>query len=293
MKNFDYRMPKSLDEVSNILEHSELQPRFLAGGTDLVVAMRNHRLQPGLVIDTKRVHELNELSFDDHVMTLGASVTCRTLCQDAQVSRSFPALIDCATLIGGTQTQGRATLGGNLCNAAPSADTVPVLIVLSALANICGPDGFREVPVEQFCTGPGKTVLGPKDILVSLRVPLPRDREGARFLRFIPRKDMDIAIANAAANVVVSNNGDEFRKARIAIGAVGPTPLHVSDAAQKLSGQPVSDAVIARAASTAREAARPISDMRGTVDQRKHLTEVLVRRALNGALERARGVTHE
>ena len=239
------------------------------------------------------MHELNELSFDDHAMTLGASVTCRELCKDSQVSRFFPALIDCATLIGGVQTQSRATLGGNLCNAAPSADTVPVLIVLSTLAKICGPDGCREVPVEQFCTGPGKTVLGAKDVLVSFRVPLPRDREGAFFLRFIPRNDMDIAVANAAANVVVSNNGDEFLEARVAIGAVAPTPLHVSDAAQELSGQPVSDAVIAKAASTAREAARPISDMRGTLDQRKHLTEVLVRRALNGALKRARGVTHE
>jgi CO/xanthine dehydrogenase FAD-binding subunit len=289
LKNFDYKLPASLDELTDMLSRGEHTARLLAGGTDLVVAMRGHRITPELVIDTKRVEELNELSFNDHTMILGASVTCRTVCRDPQVVKNFPALIDCATLIGGTQIQNRATLGGNLCNAAPSADTIPALIVLKAQTNICGPHGNRQVPVEEFCTGPGQTILEPNEILVSFSIPLPRQHEGAFFIRFIPRNDMDIAIANAAASIVIDSNGETIIEGRVAIGAVAPTPLYVSDVEPVLSGQPIADDVIAQAADIARQAARPITDMRGTVDQRKHLTEVLVRRALNGAVNRARG----
>jgi|TARA_B100002003_G_scaffold116965_1_gene108024 carbon-monoxide dehydrogenase medium subunit len=289
MKNFDYHKPSSLDEVVNILERTDQQISFLAGGTDLVVAMRNRRLQPEVLIDIKCVEEMNELSFDDDSMTLGASVTCHTVRNDSRVSKFFPALVDCSRLIGGIQIQGRATIGGNLCNAAPSADAIPSLIVLNAIARIRGLVGFREVPVENFIIAPGQTVLEPKEVLVSLRIPLPGNGEGARYLRFTPRNDMDIAVASAAVKVIVSDSGDEFLDGRVAIGAVAPTPLYVQAATQELSGQPVSDVVVARVAAMAREAAQPISDMRGTADQRRHLTEILVRRALNSALDRATG----
>ena len=289
MRNFDYKLPTSLDELTDMLSHGGHTARLLAGGTDLVVAMRGRRITPEFVIDTKHVDELNELSFNDHTMILGASVTCRNVCRDPQVVKNFPALIDCATLIGGTQIQNRATLGGNLCNAAPSADTIPALIVLKAQANICSPHGNRRVPVEEFCTGPGQTILEPNEILVSFSIPLPRKHEGAFFIRFIPRNDMDIAIVNAAASIVIDSSGETIIEGRVAIGAVAPTPLYVSDVEAVLSGRPIADDVIAQAADIARQAARPITDMRGTVDQRKHLTEVLVRRALNGAVNRARG----
>ncbi|MDG2077812.1 MAG: xanthine dehydrogenase family protein subunit M [Arenicellales bacterium] len=291
MRNFDYKLPASLDELTDMLNHDEHTARLLAGGTDLVVAMRAGRITPEVVIDTKRVEEMNELSFNDHTMILGASVTCRTVCRNPQVIKNFPALIDCATLIGGTQIQNRATLGGNLCNAAPSADTIPTLIVLKAQAHICGPHGSRHVPVEEFCTGPGQTILEPNEILVSFSIPLPHENEGAFFIRFIPRNDMDIAIANAAASIVIDNSGETIIEGRVAIGSVAPTPLYVSDVEPVLSGRPITDEVIAQAADIARQAARPITDMRGTVDQRKHLTHVLVRRALKGAVNRARG-TH-
>jgi carbon-monoxide dehydrogenase medium subunit len=163
------------------------------------------------------------------------------------------------------------------------------LIVLKAQANICGPHGSRQVPVEIFCTGPGQTILERNEILVSFSIPLPREHEGAFFIRFIPRNDMDIAIANAAASIVIDSSGETIIEGRVAIGAVAPTPLYVSDVEPVLSGRPIADDVIAQAADIARQAARPITDMRGTVDQRKHLTEVLVRRALNGAVNRARG----
>ena len=289
LRNFDYKLPTSLNELTDMLSHDEHTARLLAGGTDLVVAMRGGRITPEVVIDTKRVEEMNELSFNDHTMILGASVTCRTVCRNPQVIKNFPALIDCATLIGGTQIQNRATLGGNLCNAAPSADTIPTLIVLKAQAHICGPHGSRHVPVEEFCTGPGQTILEPNEILVSFSIPLPHENEGAFFIRFIPRNDMDIAIANAAASIVIDSNGETIIQGRVAIGAVAPTPLYVSDVEAVLSGRAITDEVIAQVADIARQAAKPITDMRGTVDQRKHLTHVLVRRALKGAVNRARG----
>ena len=291
MKNFDYKLPTSLNELTDMLELIGPTARLLAGGTDLVVAMRAGRINPDIVIDTKQVEELNELSFNTHTMTLGASVSCRNICRNPQVVKNFPALVDCATLIGGTQIQNRATLGGNLCNAAPSADTIPALIVLKAQANICGPHGSRRVPVEDFCIGPGQTILESSEILVSFSIPLPREHEGAFFIRFIPRNDMDIAIVNAAASIVIDNTKQIMIEGRIAIGSVAPTPLYVSAAGPMLSDQQITDDVITQAADMARKTARPITDMRGTVDQRKHLTHILVKRALNGAINRARGTS--
>jgi len=190
-------------------------------------------------------------------------------------------------LIGGVQIQGRASIGGNLCNASPSADSIPALIVLGASAKIQRSGGARELPVEDFCTGPGANALADDEALVGLKIPARQRNSGARFLRFTPRNEMDIAIANAAASVVLSDDGKHFTSARIAIGAVGPTPLFVEEAAGFLQGKSVSGESIVAAAEIARSAASPIDDMRGSAGQRKHLVQVLVSRALRGAIERA------
>ena len=159
-------------------------------------------------------------------LTIGAAVSCRTIWEHPEIAERFPALTDAATLIGGIQIQGRATFGGNLCNAAPSADTVPPVIVYGAIAHIISARGERDVPVEEICTGPGRTSLAPDEILVSLSIPAPPANSGTAFLRFIPRNEMDIAVANAAARVDLDEAGTTFKSARIAIGAVAPTPLH-------------------------------------------------------------------
>jgi carbon-monoxide dehydrogenase medium subunit len=187
------------------------------------------------------------------------------------------------------QIQGRASIGGNLCNASPSADSIPTLIVLGASAQIHSERGVRELPVEKFCTGPGDSVLAEDEVLVSLTVPPRQKNSGAQFMRFTPRNEMDIAIANAAALVVLSGDGQSIVSARIAIGAVGPTPILVREAASALEGNIVSNALITAAAGIAREAASPLDDMRGSAVQRKHLVQVLVTRVLCGAIERARG----
>jgi len=261
--------------------------RPLAGGTDLLVQMRAGRKTTGFVMDVKRVPELNEIAFDPASgLTLGAAVPCYRIYGNAAVARAYPSLADVAALIGGTQIQGRASIGGNLCNAAPSADSIPLLIALGARCRIAGPAGERQVAVEDFCTAPGRTVLAPGEILVSIHFPPPPANSGARYIRFIPRNEMDIAVAGAGVHVVIDNGN--IRSARIALAAVAPTPLFVRDAGDSLAGRAANAESLAEAAELARQAARPITDMRGTAEYRRHLCGVLTRRALEAAIQTAR-----
>lgn len=289
MHDFEYCAPASLQEAIDMMAAHQGSANLLAGGTDLIVMMRTRRKRPDLVIDVKRIPELSDLKMDETGLSIGASVSCRTIFENDEITARYPALADSARLIGGIQIQGRASIGGNLCNAAPSADTIPTLIAYRAVANIAGTNGERKMPVEEFCLAPGKTVLDQSDILVSIFVPAPPARSGARFLRFIPRNEMDIAVANATVFVELDEAGQNFRSARIAIGAVASTPLFVEEAGASLAGKPVSEESILGAARIARDAARPIDDMRGTVDHRLQLVEILTKRALADAVKRARG----
>jgi CO/xanthine dehydrogenase FAD-binding subunit len=287
VKWFDYAAPASLGEAVGLLT-AHPNARLLAGGTDLLVQLRAGRKETDLVVDIKRVPELNAIEYDAKAgLTLGAAVPCYRIYGDATVVRHYPALAEVAAIIGGTQIQGRASIGGNLCNAAPSADSVPLLIALGATCRIAGTKGTREIPVEDFCTAPGRNALQPGELLVSLQIPAPKPNSGARYLRFIPRNEMDIAVAGAGVEVVLENG--TFRSARIALASVAPTPLFVREANAALAGSPVNDTSIAAAADAARSAASPITDMRGTAEYRRHLCAVLTRRALEAAIQRARG----
>lgn len=261
---------------------------MLSGGTDIIVQAREGRRNVAVLVDAKTIPEANDLRFhSDGSLHIGAAVPCAVIYENPEIAQRFPALIDSASLIGGIQIQSRASLGGNLCNSSPAADSIPTLIALGAVCQIAGPNGRREVPVEEFCTGPGRNILADNELLVSLTFPAPLPNSGAAFERFIPRNEMDIAVTNAAAAVVLDSDGRTFRSARIAVGAVAPTTLLVEAAGAALAGQPVSKEVIERAAELAGEAARPISDMRGSVAQRKHLAKVLTRRVLETAVQRA------
>lgn len=286
MKWFDYAAPLSVAEAVGLLT-AHPSARLLAGGTDLLVQLRAGRKETDLVVDAKRIPELNALHYDPaHGLTLGSAVPCYRIYRDKTVARAYPSLVEVASLIGGTQIQGRASIGGNVCNAAPSADSIPLLIALGATCRIAGPRGSRDVAVEDFCVAPGRTVLQPGELLVSLHLPAPAPHSGARYLRFIPRNEMDIAVAGVGVEVVLENG--RFRSARVALAAVAPTPLYVREAGETLAGSPVDEASIAAAAEIARKSARPITDMRGTSDYRSHLCAVLTRRALEAAVERAR-----
>ena len=289
MHEFSYAIPETTRELFSLLTDNHGQAKILAGGTDLIVQMRSGTVSPELVIDVKNIPQFVSLSLSVRGLTIGAAVSCKIICEDKPVAEAYPALVDSASLIGGVQIQGRASIGGNLCNASPGADSIPTLIALGATAIIQNPGGTRELPVEEFCTGPGANCLAADEVLVSLKLPLRQENTGAKFLRFTPRNEMDIAVANAAASVVLSSDFKRFSSARIAIGAVGPTPLLVREAADALRGSPISEESIIAAAEIARSAASPIDDMRGSATQRRHLVGVLVTRALRGAIERARG----
>lgn len=285
----DYVAPRTVEEAVAALARDGGEARVFAGGTDLIIQVRERRRDVGVMVDLKRIPELVGLSFGaDGSLRIGAATPCAQIYGDAAVRTAFPAIIDSASVIGGIQNQFRASLGGNLCNSSPAADSIPTLIALGAQCDIAGPGGRRTIAVDQFCTGPGQNSLQPGEILVALRLPAPVAKSGAAFERFIPRNEMDIAVVNAAASVTLSSDGARFESARIAIGAVAPTPLLVQAAGDALVGQPVSPQVIELAAEAARSAAKPITDMRGSAEQRRHLVGVLVRRVVNKAVERAR-----
>jgi carbon-monoxide dehydrogenase medium subunit len=280
--------PTTISQAVQLLSDGGESARVLAGGTDVIVIARARRRKIDLLVDVKHIPEVMGIDWNPSSgLTIGAAVPCYQIYGNPDVIANYPAIIDSASLIGGTGIQGRASFGGNLCNSSPSGDSIPTQIVLEGVANITGPSGERSVPVEDFCTGPGANVLQQGEFLVSLSFPTPEPNSGARFLRFIPRNEMDIAVCNAAS--AVKMDGDTVRWARVAIGAVAPTPLLVQGAADALVGNPLTDATIEAAAAAARDAASPIDDMRGSIKQRKHLAAVLTRRTLEQAAARARG----
>lgn len=290
MKDFGYVAPTSRDDAIAVLAKHGEAARVLAGGTDIIIQTREGRRNVAMLVDVKSIRETTELTLaSDGSLRVGAAVPCAQIYNDSEIARRFPALIDSASLIGGIQIQSRASLGGNLCNSSPAADAIPTLIALGAVCEIAGPGGRRTVPVEEFCTAPGQNVLKPGELLVALNIPAPAPHSGAAFERFIPRNEMDIAVCNAAASVTLSDDGATIKAARIAIGAVAPTPLFVKAAGDALAGKPVSDSSIDAAAAAAAAAARPITDMRGSAGQRKHLAGVLTRRVINTAIARAKG----
>jgi carbon-monoxide dehydrogenase medium subunit len=290
LEAIEFTTPKTLDEAVQAMASKGDRARALAGGTDLLVQLRGGRRSADLVVDVKDIPELNDISYSpDSGLTIGASAPCYRIYQAADVASNYPGLVDSAYLIGSIQIQGRASLGGNLCNSAPSADAIPPMIALGAVANIVGPNGTRQVAVEDFCTGPGRNVLEPDELLVSINVPPPQAGSGANYLRFIPRNEMDIAVAGVGSAVVLDDSGQNFVSARISLASVAPTPVFCQEAGASLAGKPVSDESIEEAARLAMADAKPITDMRGTIRQRVHLVGVLTRRTLNNAVRRARG----
>jgi carbon-monoxide dehydrogenase medium subunit len=281
-----YEAPRSVDEAVAVLAKHGAAARVLAGGTDLLVQMRSGARSPGAVVDVKRIPELTAISLDAKGATIGAAVCGDELAKREDLAALWPGLFEAAALIGSKQVQGRASIGGNLCNSSPAADTTPALIANEARCLIAGPNGRREVPAEAFNTGPGKNVLAQGELLVALLLPRPAARTADAYLRLIPRTEMDIAVVGAGVRVTLDANGT-CTAARVALGAVGPTAFLVPAAAAALVGKKLDAAALAAAASAASAAARPIDDKRGTIAYRKQIAGVLTKRAAAIAAERA------
>ncbi|HVJ86814.1 MAG TPA: FAD binding domain-containing protein, partial [Caulifigura sp.] len=244
---------------------------------------------PDLLVDDKKLPELNVLEFSPNGLRLGAAVPCFKLYGDERIRKTYSALSDSAHIIGGMQIQSRASIGGNVCTSGPAADSIPSLIALGAIVVISGRGGsHRELPIDQFCTGPGKNVLQPGELVVEFRLPSPGAHSGSHYRRFIPRNEMDIAVVGVGVAVTLDESKNTITAARIGIGAVAPTPLFAQAASQLLAGRTADDASYKAAAAAAVEIISPITDMRGTQQFRRHVTGVLVERVLAEAVARAK-----
>ncbi len=287
MHELHYEAPTSLDQAIGLLAAAGDDGRMLAGGTDLIIQMRAGVREPGQVIDAKKIPELQTLSYDAQSgLRLGAALACCEIIDNPTVRQHYPGLVEAAGLIGSDQILARASVGGNVCNGSPAADTTPALIALNATCHIAGPNGTREVAVEDVVTAPGQTALAADELLVEFRIPAPPAKAADCYQRFIPRNEMDIAVVGVGSCVAL--DGDTCSAARIGLGAVAARPLLAEEAGAALVGKPLDDAAIDAAAKLAQAAASPISDMRGTAEFRTHLVGVLTRRTLEEAAARAR-----
>ncbi len=292
MNNFQYAAPTSVADATKLLAQHGQRVRILAGGTDILVQLREGLREADLVVDVKRIPDLMKLQFEPQSgLQLGASVPCYQIYEHASIPAAYPALADAARIIGGWQIQSRASVGGNLCNSSPAADTIPPLIAHNGTCHIAGPDGRRSVPVERFCTAPGRNVLEPGELLVAITLPPPAPHSSSAYQRFIPRNEMDIAVAGAASWVQLDESRELIRSARIALAAVAATPVVAKQASEWLVGKPATADTFTEAGELAKSVASPIDDMRGTAEYRRHLVGVLTKRTLARAVERARATS--
>jgi CO/xanthine dehydrogenase FAD-binding subunit len=287
MDGLRYEAPETLQAAVALLAGAPAGTRVLAGGTDVIVQMETDLIDPPLLVDIKKIAELRQISLENGGFRIGAAVPGMELVGHAALCKAWPGIIDGVKLIGSIQVKGRASIGGNLCNASPAADSVPALVAAGAIARIVGPSGTREVPVEAIPTAPGKTSLAKGEIVVSFFLPARPPRSADAYQRFTPRTEMDIAVVGVGINLTLDAGGI-CTAARVALGAVAPTVLLVKDAADALIGTRLDDKALERLAAAASAACRPIDDKRGTKEYRIKVAGVLARRTAQQVLERAR-----
>lgn len=286
MRPFNYEAPKNLDEAVRLLEEAKGDVRPLVGGTDLIDQIRQNRRNPSLVLDVKRIPETMRLEYiEDEGLHIGSAVPCTDTAAYGPVVKMYTAIREACLLVGSVAIQNRASIGGNICNASPSADTVPGMICHDAKAVVIGPGGRREIPLEKFFKGPGQHVMEKNEFLLETIVPRPSGSTSSHYLRFIPRNEMDIAVVGAGSLLELKPGTRLCTKARITLGSVAPTPVRAHSAEKLLEGNEVTEELIFKASELAADACNPISDVRGTIEYRVDLTKVLTRRTLSHCME--------
>jgi carbon-monoxide dehydrogenase medium subunit len=288
MSELRYLAPRTLDEAVGAYAAAGSAARILAGGTDLLVQMRSGAVKPGLIVDIKKIGEMTTIEeTPDGGFKVGAAVSGMALHDHPKFGKAWPGVLEAVNLIGSKQVQGRASAGGNLCNASPAGDSVPALIAAGAKAIIQGPQGRRELPVEAVPAGPGRTNLKPGEILVAFVLP-PRGKGSSdAYLRMIPRTEMDIAVVGVGVNLTMKDG--TCTAARVGLGAVAPTVLLVEAAAKALIGSKLDDKALDAAAAACSVACKPIDDKRGTIVYRTKVAGVLLKRTALIAAKRAQG----
>lgn len=281
----NYQAPSTVEEAAGLLA-ADPGSQVFAGATDVVPQMRAGRPTPSTLVDLKKIDRLVSVNSSDSGWVIGAATPTVRLTENEALSTELPGLVEAAGLIGSDQVQSRSSLGGNLCNASPAADSVPAMVVNGARAVIASGSGTRTIPVEEVTTGPGTTSLAPGEFVVEFEIDHPPANTGDAYLRLIPRTEMDIAVVGVGARVTVDDSG-QCTAATIALGAVAPTVVRVPDAESALVGSSLDEAALTAAAEAAQAACNPIDDKRGTIAYRRHVAGVLTRRAIAIAAERA------
>ena len=282
-----YEAPETLDAAVRLLSSETGEAKVLAGGTDLLVQLRTDLIEPDLIVDIKGIDELRAISSEGGGYRIGAAATGAELEEHPTLKNDWPGIVEGANLIGSTQIQGRATMGGNLCNGSPAADSVPCLITADATATVVGPNGKRDVPVKDIMIGPRQLSIGRDEFVVSFLLPERKAHASDAYVRFIPRTEMDIAVVGAGVNIEVDGAG-KITAAAVCLGAVAPTPVLVPAAADAIIGTSLDDAAMNALDAAAQAACNPIDDKRGTVEYRTKVAGVLARRTAKIAYDRAR-----
>ena len=283
-----YLRPKTAAEAAQWLADEPGVTRVLAGGTDVLVQLKAGTVEPDLIVDIKAIDGMRAITAEAGGFRIGAAVAGAELGAHAGVRALWPGVVESCELIGSTQVQGRATMAGNLCNGSPAADSVPALVAAGAVARIVGPNGTRDVPVQDIPTGPGRLSLTKGEIITSILLPARPARSGDAYLRFIPRTEMDIAVASAGVSLTLDAAG-RIIAARVAVGAVAPTVRLVAAAGAALIGTTLDDATLSALMQAASAACEPIDDKRGTIAFRTQVAGVLAKRAALIAYSRAGG----
>lgn len=288
MPDIRYVAPPTLDEAIKAFAAAD-SARIMAGGTDLLVQMRAGVLKPGLIVDIKKIAETTVIERTaDGGFRIGAAVSGAVLAEHPEFGKVWPGVLEAINLIGSKQVQGRASAGGNLCNGSPAGDSVPALVAAGAIVTLRGPNGERQLPVEQVPAGPGKTNLQKGEIVVSFTLPARPKNSSDAYLRMIPRTEMDIAVVGLGVSLTL--DGGVCKAARVGLGAVAPTVLLVKEAADALVGSKLDDAALDKAAAACRAVCKPIDDKRGTIVYRTKVAGVLLKRAVAIAAKRAGGL---
>jgi carbon-monoxide dehydrogenase medium subunit len=290
MSEIQYRTAKNIKEAVALMAAAKGKGYILAGGTDLLVQMKSGMREPGTIVDVKKIPEMVSITEKNGAFTIGAATPAAVIGEHETLRKTWPGVVEAINLIGSTQVQGRASAGGNLCNASPAADSVPALVAAGCVVRVQGPDGKRDVPVEEFAVSPGKTSLKAGEIVVSLSLPKRPKNASDAYLRLIPRTEMDIAVVGVG--VSLSMKGDKVVDARVGLGAVAPTVLLVDKAAKALVGSTLDDAALDAAAQACSDACKPIDDKRGTIKYRTKIAGVLLKRAAMIARDRINGIEH-
>ncbi|HSI02551.1 MAG TPA: xanthine dehydrogenase family protein subunit M [Reyranella sp.] len=290
MSEIQYRTAKNVKDAVAHMVAAKGKGYILAGGTDLLVQMKSGAREPGVIVDVKKIPEMVSITEKNGAFTIGAAAPAAVIGEHKKLKKTWPGVVEAINLIGSTQVQGRASAGGNLCNASPAADSVPALVAAGATVKVQGPKGKRDVAVEEFCVGPGRTSLKTGEIVVSITLPKRGKGSSDAYLRLIPRTEMDIAVVGLGVSLTMK--GDTVKEARVGLGAVAPTVLLVEKAAQALIGSKLDAAALDAAAAACSEACKPIDDKRGTIKYRTKIAGVLLKRAALIARDRINGIEH-